>query len=346
MQNWAIINKLFVRNIEAEAYLETFLVSAVTALLTLRFYLTLVGFPQVGAGRFHLAHVLWGGTLMMAAVVILLGYLNRPVKILGALVGGIGFGVFIDELGKLLTRDYNYFFAPTAAIIYVIFIVLYLLFKFIGRDESLSENEKIINVLEFTKDSIGNDLDPDEKKRALYLLSRCDPKNPVVDALYSMIHKFELAPAPKPGLLTKINRFLAGLYHSLVSKKWFSLSIIAFFVTHSLLSLYQVILTGIFLIRNGEVLAEIETETFVDSAKFLFSMTSTIFVILGIIAMHRSRVAAYQMFIRAVLVSIFLTQVFVFYQNQFSALTGLIGDIIILIVLRYAVDREKLERKS
>ena len=47
------------------------------------------------------------------------------------------------------------------------------------------------------------------------------------------------------------------------------------------------------------------------------------------------------MFQRAVLISILLTQVFAFYENQFMAVAGLLIDVVILLTLRYMISQEQ-----
>src|SRR2546430_15346821 len=56
----------FIRNLDAGKLLETFLVSAVAAFLGVRFFLGGTGFPRLGSGGLHIAHMLWGGALMVA----------------------------------------------------------------------------------------------------------------------------------------------------------------------------------------------------------------------------------------------------------------------------------------
>ncbi len=110
---------------------DTFLFAAAATVLITRTYLKLTGYPQVGGhSELHVAHVLWGGLLLGAAMSIMMVSVGSIAKFWASLIGGIGFGLFIDEIGKFLTKDVNYFFKPAAAIIYGILVTAYV----IGRE--------------------------------------------------------------------------------------------------------------------------------------------------------------------------------------------------------------------
>jgi hypothetical protein len=96
---------------------ETLLVVAISTVLVVRLYLAGTGYPEVGGGGFHFAHVLWGGLLMLVVAIVLVTLLGRPALRFGAVAAGVGFGLFIDEVGKLVTADDDYFFQPALAII-------------------------------------------------------------------------------------------------------------------------------------------------------------------------------------------------------------------------------------
>src|SRR3954453_23468536 len=100
----------FIRNLEGPDLFLAFLVSTVGAIFAIRTYLHLTGYPQIGGGGLHIAHMLWGGLLMLVALMLLLGVLNQRAQWAGAIRGGLGGGTFLDELGKFITRDNNSFF--------------------------------------------------------------------------------------------------------------------------------------------------------------------------------------------------------------------------------------------
>src|SRR2546430_1112921 len=169
------VRPFFIRNLRAGELLERFLVSAVAALLAVRFFLGLTGFPRLGGGGLHLANMLWGGGLLVAALLVLLGYVGQRVRRTAAVVGGIGFGLFIYELGKFITSDNNYFFRPAIALIYVIFVLLFLWWRSLERHRTWSEETYLANALMLLQDTALHDLDPGEKYRLLQWLRRSGP---------------------------------------------------------------------------------------------------------------------------------------------------------------------------
>jgi hypothetical protein len=107
---------------------------------------------------------------MLFAIILLLAYLNRPILQISAVLGGIGFGTFIDELGKFITQDNNYFYQPTPALIYIIFILLFLIFRMFEHNEKLTKKEYLINAFERMEDVVLQDLDIEEKRKTLKTL--------------------------------------------------------------------------------------------------------------------------------------------------------------------------------
>lgn len=140
---------------------ELFLVSGIFTVLAIRGYLWMMSYPKIGGAGLHIAHMLWGGLGMMFSILLTSSFLGRRIQRVAALVGGVGFGCFIDELGKFITvtlsrivktpmeallergsclrlaylatsvscqwlqEDNNYFFQPTVMLIYILFIAIY-----------------------------------------------------------------------------------------------------------------------------------------------------------------------------------------------------------------------------
>src|SRR5574341_1028791 len=103
-----------VRRPGADSYLLITLLSFALSVTLTRMFLFLTGYPQLGGGTLHIAHVLWGGLLLFVAMLLPLLLANRSTYMLSAIVGGIGVGLFIDEVGKFITKTNDYFY-PAAA---------------------------------------------------------------------------------------------------------------------------------------------------------------------------------------------------------------------------------------
>ena len=115
---------------DARNLLDVYLVSALIAVVVTRLFLKLTDYPQLGGEGFHIAHVLWGGLLMAVGTLMLLLSQN-PNRRLAAVIGGAGFGLFIDEVGKFVTSDVDYFYKPAALIIYLTFLVIWIVSRWI-----------------------------------------------------------------------------------------------------------------------------------------------------------------------------------------------------------------------
>ena len=93
------------RDAEATLLFESFFVAAVCSFLGIRWFLASAGYAQVGSNGLHIAHMLWGGLFMLFALMLLFAFLDRSVQHLAAVIAGLGFGTFIDEIGKFVTAD-------------------------------------------------------------------------------------------------------------------------------------------------------------------------------------------------------------------------------------------------
>ncbi len=338
----ALKPRRLVRHLDAGLFLEHFLVSAVLALLVIRFYLHLTGYPKLGGGGLHIAHMLWGGALMLVALVVLLVFTVRSMQHAAAIVGGIGFGTFIDELGKFITSDHDYFFQPTIALLYAIFVLLFLVFKRLGGQHGLSEEEYLVNALELLKAAVLDKTDRTKKECALLLSQASHLDSPLVSALKEALRQIDALPASEPRLPARIFGRLHFDHERLCLVRWLPKAIMGVFLVHgaafTVLSLATVVA-----VIHPDVNFTIEDvgTTFETLGDFVASLVSSVMIIAGALNFARSRLTAYQWFKRATLVSIFLVQLFAFYTHELGALTGLLLDIVFLISIEFMIREEQ-----
>jgi hypothetical protein len=333
-----IVPRYFYRNDRSSELLELFLVSAITCLLLVRFFLHLTGYPQISGRDLHVAHMLPGGILMVAALVITMAFLGSRVQRLASIVGGIGFGLFIDEIGKFITHDNNYFFRPTIALIYLIFILLFLAFRTLSnRQRHISKEEHLLNALSLLEEAVINELDPPELKRILAHLQRSDADHPLVKPLHEALKRIDAQTESQPIFLRRWLRWIERRYQKIVSTTWGIRLIDAVFALKAGIFLTDAIVDAF----RWYMYVPLPGFALVSVLQFTGSLVSTVFVVAGITIIRRSRLRAYELFTRSLLVDIFVVQFFAFYQKQFDALPGFILSILLYIALRFLVRQER-----
>lgn len=324
-----------VRNLEARRYFELFLVSAVVSILVIRFFLHITHYPQLGGSGLHIAHMLWGGFFMATSIILLFSFLNTRVVAIAAILGGVGFGTFIDELGKFITRDNNYFFEPTVALIYVVFIFIFFAFRLIEKEKRISQEEYLSNAFELTREVVLENAGAETKERAEEMLENIDSKNPTAMYIRKILSEVDLH-EEKATFYEILRRNLDIFYRKIVKHRYFNFIIILLVVLISAANLYK---SSDFITRylaQGKLVS-----SFIDMGQFISSLLAVSFSILGFFWLKKSRVMAYTRFKDSIYISIFLTQFFDFYDNQFGAVFILIVNLIALWVVEYVIFEER-----
>jgi hypothetical protein len=325
---------LYVRTMYVWRDLERFLIIAVATILIVRSILAATGYPQLGGGPIHFAHLLWGGLGMVIALLLYMSMEARVWRVLATVSAGIGFGLFIDELGKFITKDNNYFFQPAIAIVYVVFVVLVIVARLISRGVARSPQSALVNAFDLSKEVVINDMNELQRRDALTMLGRCDQSDPVVLQLLAMVEATKDLPAGVPGWLTRLRASLERSYDRLIRNTWFKLVFVGWYVVISLYSLGNAI-------REATVQQEkFEKLPWANQGLILSAGAAGVLVVVGILRWRHSKLAAYRWFEWSLLVTIFLYEFFWFYQDQLKAVLSLVIVLATFLVLRVVIQAE------
>ncbi|MCH5643229.1 MULTISPECIES: hypothetical protein [unclassified Gordonia (in: high G+C Gram-positive bacteria)] len=162
---------VLVRSAYGAVAVEWFLIVAITTILVTRAYLALTGYPQVGGGNLHIAHALWGGALMMLALITGWLFLGAVPRVVAVIMGGIGFGLFLDEVGKFVTRDNDYFYGPSAEIMYILVVLILLISRIVRDVRKPTTAEALANAASIAADGVAHGLPARRREQATELLS-------------------------------------------------------------------------------------------------------------------------------------------------------------------------------
>jgi hypothetical protein len=202
-------------NQNASHYVLVLMVTFAVAVVGTRLYLEATGYPQIGNATFHFAHALWGGLLETVAVLLLLIFVNRWVFVLAAGLAGAGVGLFIDEVGKFITRSNDYFFPLAAPIIYVAFLVTVLVYLSVRRTRQHHARGMMFNILRDLEEVLDQDLSVSEQT---YLVSRLEQvvnqtERPDLSKLAAVLLEYVRSQTVTvvPDRDSPVNRLFAGL---------------------------------------------------------------------------------------------------------------------------------------
>lgn len=328
----------FVRSSDAPELMELFLVSGVISVLAIRAFLALTGYPQIGGDGLHIAHMLWGGLFMAGALLLLFSALGRVSRRLSAILGGVGFGTFIDELGKFITSDNDYFYQPTIGLIYIIFIAIFLTLQAF-RNRRLRPDDALTNALNALTLAAGRPLAPETRHETLELLRQSDHSDPLVRNLTEFVESAEPEQAYDMGFYFRARDYAIHMYSRAVLHRWFRPALIAFF---GIATFLQILWVSSFTVLNiiGTDDPQLKFD-FLNVSQVASVSVSTAFALMGMWRLRISRISAYRWFLRGVLVGIFATQVFTFLEDELTAIWGFGLNILIYVALKVMIEREQ-----
>ncbi|MBV9355104.1 MAG: hypothetical protein JO023_06200, partial [Chloroflexi bacterium] len=340
-----------VRRTSASVYQQTLLISGVATVLGLRAYLEATGYPQIGGNGLHIAHMLWGGLFMLAALVLLLSFLGAPARGVAALVGGIGFGLFIDELGKFITSDNDYFFQPTIGLLYLVFVVLFITFRALEVRRPLRSSEALANATDALADLVIRGATPSTRARVLAPLRRSGAVGPFASAVQALVDAAPEVAEEAPSLAARAAASARQLGQRALATPWFRRAIIALFLANAVLAILTVAAVALVLLATAQgmgqtaLVREVAANpppngwigTLVSGAA---SLVSLLFTLIGAARFRANRLAALRWFERSVVVSLLLVDPINFFSLELDALSGLVFDLVLWAGVSYLIHQE------
>ncbi len=338
----------------AERYLLITLVSFAGSVVLTRLYLELTGYPQIGNGTLHIAHVLWGGLCLFIAALVPTIFANRWVYTLSALLGGIGVGLFIDEVGKFITQSSDYFFPFAAPIIYAFFLLTVMIYLEVRRPSKDDSRVELYHALDQIMELIENDLDRNESADLNARLMRviAAPQYPeharLAEALLAVLDSdtLHIVNPPDPNLFQRLSASLQKLEARLLDENRYRILVIlglAFAGVGSLIELtvfaaallspdlMKSLITSLLLSQN--LVTSPQSVTWFLVLMVLSSVTGFMMVAGGFfIFVGRSSFGS-ELGYLGLLIALTMVNVLLFYFSQFAAVSTTIGEFALLVVL-------------
>ena len=344
-----------VRRLGAERYLRHTLIWFAVTVIGVRLALAATGYPKLGGGQLHIAHVLWGGLFLFGAALSPLLFANRWALEASAVMAGIGVGLFIDEVGKFITQSNDYFFPPAAPIIYATFLLTLLLYLRVRNEPARTVRHDLYAALDSLPHVLDHNLDARRHAELRDRLSHArihaqDRKLALLaEALLEVVDSeyVELAQRPRSRWERCADRLRA------LEARWLSLERMRFLFGAVLLAIGAGAFADLLVLLWTAILPlDLEravhiisggadepggTRLFLLFARFLLAGIVGMLLVLGAVLLGLRRVrAGIACGYFGLLLSLTILKLLVFYFDQFDAIGGAVLDFAVLLgLVRY-----------
>lgn len=331
----------FIRRFMADYYLLlSVVVFAATVILT-RLFLKITGYPQLGNENLHIAHVLWGGLILFVATLIALTFSNRGVYQLVAILSGIGMGLFIDEVGKFITRSNDYFYPPAAPIIYGVFLISVFVYLEIRNFQPVSARQSLYTALEMMMQAVDQKLNAGQKRLLQAELEEAEQLAPGPEArqiaglLRQYIAEYQAPAEDERSAPVKAALAFTAWLENRVGRVWHRRVLVLGLGLPSLLALFELgLLVWILLdphqmlnplvrgiISSGEINSVREIQWFV-ARLTIDGMTGLITLAAAIFLLERREHLGVELGIISLVLSLTAVNLVTFYLDQFKAISN------------------------
>lgn len=334
----------------ADSFLIMLIVSFAITVIVVRVFLQLSGYPQIGNSTFHIAHLLWGGLLLFVAVVIMLMWANHWVLWAAAVAGGIGVGLFIDEVGKFITQDNDYFFPLAFPIIYAFFLACVWLYVRVRRARARDTRTLLYHALEDMKQVLDHDLDPFEHRiltaelNQVLARSRNPNEQKLAKALLDFVRAEEVLLAREPNRIERAWSWVKFIAAQWPSRRVFRWLLVIGFAWAGITSVFEVTALWAFFagwFQNAELPAFV-----IQSGKEQYELNNPILILIHTLAILFTgalcMVTAFLLFLRrerlglrigslTMILSLTVVTLLTFYFSQLYAIGDALSQLALLL---------------
>jgi len=315
------------RNYDTGRLLETFFVCAATGVVANRVFLILTGYPQLGNQTLHISHAIWGALAMMVSLTFALTFLSPALRGFLAVFGGLGFGWFVDELGKFISRDTDYFFQPALALIYLVFLAMFFWFRHLAS-RRFTPDDAVVNALESLQAAHLGALTDERRAVAIARLTELGGHDPFVTRVRELLADTPASPPLPRNAVARWLRRGSSAYEAWTDRPTFVPVVTTVFVA-----------IGLGLVVTGFVGHDLRH--FSSRLATAAGGVAALAIVIGVVVLPRNRLAAFHWFDRAVLVWILVVQVYLFDRQQFAATGGLVVALAVWALVRSALAIEE-----